>query len=59
MLFCVQGGLTDVWKENILEDSETKELEYVIVREFLVDLKKEFGREDVKTIKVVELNKVE
>jgi len=55
----VQRGLTDVWKENILEDSETEELEYVIVGEFSVDLKKEFGREDVKTIKVVELNKVE
>jgi len=32
-----------VWKENVLEDLETGNLEHEIVEEFLVDLKKEFG----------------
>ena len=34
-------------------------LEYVIVKDFLMDLKREFGRRDDKIIKVVELKKVE
>jgi len=34
-------------------------LSYTIIGEFLSDLKKEFGREDNKTIKVAELKKVE
>ena len=34
-------------------------LEYTAVREFLVDLKKEFGEGDDKTIKVAELKKIE
>ena len=42
-----------------MEDLESRSLEYVIVREFLIDLKKEFsGRED-ETMKVVELKKVD
>jgi len=42
----------------VLEDLEARELEYVIVGEFLVDLK-EFGRGDNKIIKVVELKRIE
>jgi len=34
-------------------------LEYKIVENFLADIKKEFGREDDKTIKVAELKKIE
>ena len=34
-------------------------LSYTTVREFLSDLKKEFGREDDKIIKIVELKKIE
>jgi len=44
-----------VWKENILEDLEAEILEYEIVGEFLVDLRKEFGGRDEETIKVAEL----
>ena len=54
----VQGGLVDIWKENILEDLEAETLEYVIVEKFLIDLKKEFGGRDDKTMKVTELKKV-
>ena len=59
MLSYVQGGLANIWKENILEDLEIGEQEYIIVREFLTDLKKEFDRENNKIIKVEELKKVE
>jgi len=34
-------------------------LEYETIGEFLVDLKKEFGRKDDETMKVAELKKVE
>jgi len=34
-------------------------LSYIIVREFLSDLKKEFSRRDNETLKVLELKKVE
>ena len=46
-------------ERKILEDLEIGELEYVIVGEFLTDLKKEFDRENNKIIKVAELKKVE
>jgi len=59
VLSYVQGGLANIWKENILEDLEIGEQEYIIVREFLTDLKKEFDRENNKIIKVEELKKVE
>ena len=39
----VQGGSADVWKENVLEDLESGEMEYETAEEFLTTLKKEFG----------------
>jgi len=45
-----------MWK-NVLKDLEVEELEYTIVKEFLADLKKKFGEEDDKIIKVAELKK--
>ena len=42
-----------------MEDLESGSLSYAIVREFLLDLKKEFGGGDNKTLKVVELKRVE
>jgi len=44
VLSYVQGGSADVWKENVLEDLESGNLEYEIVEEFLVDLKKRIWR---------------
>ena len=58
VLSYVQRGLADIWKKNIMKNLENKELEYITVGEFLMDLKKEFGRGDNKIIKVVELKKV-
>ena len=54
----VQGGTADVWKENILEDLETGEVEYESAGEFLVELKREFGGDEV-VVKVAELKKLE
>ena len=48
VLSYVQGELADIWKENILEDLERGLLEYKNVREFLADIRKEFGEEDKK-----------
>ena len=55
----MQGELADTWKENIIENLENESLEFAPVEEFLMDLKKEFGEEDNKIIKVAELKKVE
>ena len=44
-------------KENILEDLKAGLLEYEIVEEFLVEIKKEFGGENEKTVKVAELKR--
>jgi len=49
ILSYVQEGLADVWKENLLEDLESEE----------VELKKEFGGKDEESIKVAELKRIE
>ena len=43
----------------MLEDLEEGLLEYKIVEEFLVDIKKEFGGGDKEGVKVVELKRLE
>ena len=47
-----------MWKENIIEDLESRNLSYIIVREFLSDLKEEFGGEYNKTMKIAKLKKL-
>jgi len=42
----------------VIEDLESGNLSYVIVREFLLDSKEEFRRRDNKIIKMAELKKV-
>ena len=59
VLLYVQRGLANVWKENLLEDLELRELEFGLAEEFLLELKKEFDRGDEKSVKVVELKRVE
>jgi len=51
--------LADVWKENVLEDLEEGELEYELVGDFLVAIKKEFGGEEEESVKVAELKRAE
>jgi len=43
----------------MIENLENKSLEFLIVEEFLADLKQEFGNGDNKSVKIVELKKVE
>ena len=43
----------------MLEDLERGLLEYKIVREFLADIRKEFGVEDEEMVKVAELQRLE
>ena len=59
MLSFVQGALADIWKENVLKDLEEGILEFELVGEFLVVIKKEFGGGDEELVKVVELKKLE
>ena len=43
----------------MLEDLETEVLEYEMVREFLVEIRREFGGEEEKTVKAAELRRLE
>jgi len=54
----VQGGTADVWKENIMEELEAREVEYKTVEEFLISLKKKFGRGEEESVKAAELRKL-
>ena len=55
----VQGGLADIWKEDVMEELEVGEKEYEMAEEFSTVLKKEFGRGEEKSVKAVELRKME
>jgi len=55
----VQGVAADVWKENVIEELESEELEYESVEEFLTSLKKEFGGGEEESVKAAELRKLE
>ena len=48
-----------MWKENIMEELESGEVEYESVEEFLTTLKKEFGGEEEESVKAAELRKLE
>ena len=49
----------DVWKENIMEELESGEVEYESAEEFLSSLKKEFGGGEEELVKAAELRKLE
>ena len=55
----MQKGTADMWKENIMEELETGELEYESAEEFLTSLKKEFGGGEEELVKAAELRKLE
>ena len=59
VLTYVQGGSADVWKENMMEELESGEVEYESVEEFLTNLKKEFGGGEEESVKAAELRKLE
>ena len=55
----VQGGSADIWKENIMEELESGEVEYKTAEEFLTSLRKEFGGGEEEAVKGAELRKME
>jgi len=59
VLSYVQGGSADIWKENVMEEMETGEVEYKSAEEFLTCLKKEFGGGEEELVKAAELRKLE
>jgi len=59
VLSYMQGGSVDVWKENVMEEMESGEVEYKSAEEFLTCLKKEFGGGEEESVKAAELRKLE
>jgi len=59
VLSYVQGGSVDIWKENIIEELESGEVEYESVEEFFTSLKREFGGGEEEFIKAAELRQLE
>ena len=49
----------DVWKENIMEELESGEVEYESAEEFLNSLKREFHGEEEESVKAAELRWLE
>jgi len=59
VLTYVQGGSADMWKENIMEELESGEVEYELVEELFTCLKKEFEGGEEESVKTAELRKLE
>jgi len=59
MLSYVQGGSADVWKENVIEELESGEIEYETAEEFFTNLRKEFGGGEEELVKAAELRRME
>ena len=59
ILLYVQGETVDVWKENVMEELESGEMEYETAEEFLMTLKKEFSGGEEEAVKAAELRKME
>ena len=49
----------DIWKENLLDDLETEEVEFGSAGEFLLELRKKFEEKDQELVKVAELREIE
>ena len=58
ILLYVQREPADIQKKNVLEGLELEEAEFKLVREFLLELKKEFGGGNEESVKVAELKRV-
>jgi len=59
ILSYVQRRSADIWKENIMEELNTREVEYKSAGEYLAEIRKEFGGGDEELVKVAELKKIE
>ena len=56
VLSYVQGESADVWKENVMEELKSGEMEYKTVEEFL---RKEFGGGEEESVKAAELRRMD
>jgi len=59
VLSYVQGGSADIWKNNVMEELKTEEIEFKLAGEFLAEIRKEFRERDEESVKVAELKKIE
>ena len=59
VLSYVQGGSADVWKENVMEELESGEMEYETAEEFFTSLRKEFGGGEEESVKAAELRRMD
>ena len=59
ILSYVQGRSADIWKENIMEELNTGEIEFEMAGKFLAEIRREFGGGDKESVKVAELKKIE
>ena len=59
VLSYVQRGSANVWKENVMEELESGEIEYESAEEFLMSLRKKFGGGEEELVKAAELRKLE
>jgi len=59
VLLYVQGGSADIWKENMMKELETEEMEYESIEEFFTSMKKEFGGGEEEATKAAELRQLE
>ena len=48
-----------MWKENMMDELESGEMEYEMVEDFLTSLRKEFGGGEEESVKAAELRKLE
>ena len=55
----MQEELADVWKENVMEELESGEMEYETTEEFFTSLRKEFGGGEEELVKAAELRRME
>ena len=51
--------MADVWKENVMEELESGEMEYETTEEFFTSLRKEFGGGEEELVKAAELRRME
>ena len=58
VLSYIQRGLVDIWKKNVMEEIEIGEIKFETAGEFLAEIRREFGGEDEKLVKVAELKKI-
>ena len=51
--------MADVWKKNLQKEMEAEKVQFVLVGNFLSELKSQFGERDDKLAKVAEYKRAE